>query len=70
MLAILNSISKLSQTNVLTDTEAMVEKIFAKMDTDGNGTLSKEEFICGAKLDSTVIEALSLYPGCPLQNVA
>ena len=64
-LATLNSISKLNQTKNLTDTEAMVEKIFSKMDTDGNGTLSKEEFICGAKLDSTVIEALSLCDRCP-----
>ena len=28
---------------------------------DKNGTLSKDEFVYGAKFDSTVIEALSLY---------
>ena len=28
---------------------------------DKNGTLSKDEFVFGAKFDSTVIEALSLY---------
>ena len=28
---------------------------------DKNGTLSKDEFVLGAKFDSTVIEALSLY---------
>lgn len=40
----------------------MVDQIFIKMDTDGNGTLSKDEFITGAKLDQSVIRALSLYP--------
>ena len=39
-----------------------MDQIFHKMDTDKNGTLSKEEFITGAKLDQSVIRALSLYP--------
>ena len=42
--------------------EEVVDQIFCKMDTDKNGTLSKEEFITGAKLDQSVIRALSLYP--------
>ncbi|CBY38263.1 unnamed protein product [Oikopleura dioica] len=43
--------------------EKRVEKIFALVDTDGNGDLSKEEFIQAAKLDSAIVNALSLYDG-------
>ena len=58
--------------------EKRVEKIFALVDTvrsnrqfktfyykfqDGNGDLSKEEFIQAAKLDSAIVSALSLYDG-------
>ena len=46
----------------VTSHEQVVDQIFLKMDTDGNGTLSKDEFITGAKLDQSVIRALSLYP--------
>ena len=38
-----------------------VETIFLMMDEDGNGELSKEEFIKGARADQSVIGVLSLY---------
>jgi hypothetical protein len=40
-----------------------VDEIFTAMDTDGNGELSKEEFIAGARNDKTIVEAFSLYDG-------
>jgi len=38
-----------------------VEIIFREMDEDESGELSKEEFINGARKDTSVIAALSLY---------
>ena len=38
-----------------------VETIFSLMDEDGNGELSKEEFVKGARADQSVIGVLSLY---------
>ena len=40
-----------------------VDKIFQTMDSDGNGELSKEEFINGAKLDKTIVSAFNCYNG-------
>ena len=40
-----------------------VNKIFMAMDADGNGELSREEFLEGAKLDKSIIDAFSLYDG-------
>ncbi|CAG5087970.1 Oidioi.mRNA.OKI2018_I69.PAR.g11684.t1.cds [Oikopleura dioica] len=40
-----------------------VDKIFDKMDKDGNGSLSKEEFMEVAKTDKSIVQALSLYDG-------
>jgi len=45
------------------ETRDRVDQIFKAMDTDGNGELDKDEFIAGAKLDKTIIEAFSLYEG-------
>ena len=42
-------------------TAARVESIFREMDEDQSGELSKEEFINGARKDTSVIAALSLY---------
>ena len=43
--------------------EKRVQKIFALMDKDRNGTLDKEEFKEGSKKDQTIVSALSLYDG-------
>ena len=45
------------------DIISRVNKIFTMMDADGNGELSKEEFVEGAKMDKTIVEAFSLYDG-------
>ena len=34
------------------DPEKVVDEIFVRMDLDGNGTLSKSEFIIGGKLST------------------
>ena len=38
-----------------------VEKIFAKIDADGNGEISKEEFLEGVKDEQSIVEAFSVY---------
>ncbi|CBY24249.1 unnamed protein product [Oikopleura dioica] len=43
--------------------EQKVDRIFSKMDTDGNCELSKEEFFEGARMDKSIVQALSLYNG-------
>ena len=43
--------------------EKSVERIFALAETDGNGELSKEEFLEGARQDKSIVQALSLYDG-------
>jgi len=43
--------------------EKRVDKIFAMMDKDKNGSLDLEEFKEGAKRDETILSALSLYDG-------
>ena len=40
-----------------------VENIFTKMDADGNGEISKDEFLDGAKEDKSIIEAFAIYEG-------
>jgi Ca2+-binding EF-hand superfamily protein len=39
--------------------EARVEKIFQVMDVDGNGELSREEFLQAAKKDQSIVAALN-----------
>ncbi len=39
--------------------KARVEKIFQVMDIDGNGELSKEEFLQAAKRDQSIVAALN-----------
>merc|ERR1712113_257640 len=41
--------------------EARVERIFAILDTDRSGELSREEFLDGARNNKDVISALSIY---------
>lgn len=43
--------------------EKRVQKIFAMMDKDENGSLSLEEFREGSQKDQTIVSALSLYDG-------
>ena len=45
------------------DAITRTNKIFEMMDTDGNGELSREEFMEGARQDKTIVEAFSLYDG-------
>ena len=40
-----------------------VDRIFELMDTDGDGTLTREEFMAGARQDQSIVQALSLYDG-------
>ena len=42
--------------------EKMTEKLFRKLDTDGNGELSWEEFYDGARRDPLVVSMLELSP--------
>ena len=46
------------------DPEKVVDEIFVRMDLDGNGTLSKSEFIIGGKL-SILSRVRRLSPGHP-----
>ena len=46
------------------DPEKVVDEIFVRMDLDGNGTLSKSEFIIGGKL-SILSPVRRLGPGHP-----
>ena len=46
------------------DPEKVVDEIFVRMDLDGNGTLSKSEFIIGGKL-SIFSPVRRLSPGHP-----
>ena len=46
------------------DPEKVVDEIFVRMDLDGNGTLSKSEFIIGGKL-SILIPVRRLGPSHP-----
>ena len=46
------------------DPEKVVDEIFVRMDLDGNGTLSKSEFIIGGKL-SILSPVRRLSPGHP-----
>jgi len=39
--------------------KARVEKIFQVMDIDGNGELSREEFLQAAKRDQSIVAALN-----------
>ena len=48
------------QTYDPNDIFTRINKIFDMMDADGNGELSKEEFIEGAKMDKTIVEAFSM----------
>ncbi|KAI9823495.1 MAG: Neuronal calcium sensor 1 [Sarea resinae] len=43
--------------------EKRVQKIFAMMDKDENGSLSLDEFREGSQKDQTIVSALSLYDG-------
>ncbi|EGD80202.1 frequenin-1 [Salpingoeca rosetta] len=43
--------------------EKRVDKIFAAMDKNSDGKLTKEEFREGARQDSSIMQALSLYDG-------
>jgi len=43
--------------------EKRVQKIFAMMDKDMNGSLDIEEFKEGSRRDETIVSALSLYDG-------
>lgn len=43
--------------------EKRVQKIFAMMDKDMNGSLDIHEFKEGSKRDETIVSALSLYDG-------
>jgi len=45
------------------DVTSRVNKIFEMMDADGNGELSREEFVDGARQDKSIVEAFSLYDG-------
>lgn len=41
------------------DVTAQVNTNFATMDTDGNGQLSREEFMDGARQDERIVEAFT-----------
>lgn len=41
----------------------LVRFIFSYLLQDNNGSLSKEEFLEGAKKDQSIVQALSLYDG-------
>ena len=66
---LLHTIVELSKTNrdaryvlFLRNNKHKHEKLLRIRFKDKNGTISKDEFITGAKLDDSVIRTLSLYP--------
>ena len=45
------------------DVTTRVNTIFALMDTDGDGEVSRAEFMEGARQDKSIVEAFSVYDG-------
>lgn len=50
----------LGNSYTMGDVSNRVNKIFETMDADGNGELSRAEFLEGAKMDKTIVEAFSV----------
>ena len=68
MLTVVAAIYKMvGEQVVLPEDEATpalrVEKLFAMMDTNGDGYLSMEEFTEGSKRDETILSSMNLYGG-------
>ena len=68
MTKIVASIYKMVSTSVALPAdeatpEQRVEKIFAAMDKNADGKLTKDEFREGARKDTSIMQALSLYDG-------
>ncbi|KAL5022771.1 hypothetical protein ScPMuIL_001926 [Solemya velum] len=64
MMDILNSVYKMTDLNAGDGNtpEKMTERLFKKMDTNGDGELSWEEFLEGAKQDSMIVNMLTMEP--------
>ena len=54
-------LSMTNSSDVDEEAQRRAQNIFKQFDKDGNGLLSRDEFLEGAMKDKTILKALSIY---------